>query len=142
MKRMVVAASFLLLSLTALQPSAARTQGGQAGQASEAIESGADTYAFHCAACHGPRGLGDGPVARALSHRPSDLTTMARRRGGRFPRKDVSDFVLGRGRPIAAHGTHEMPVWGPLFRELNPFDSRVDVRLTRLLNFLESIQVK
>jgi hypothetical protein len=35
-----------------------------------------------------------------------------------------------------------MPVWGPLFRELNPHDSRIDVRLLRLVEYLKSIQAK
>jgi hypothetical protein len=44
--------------------------------------------------------------------------------------------------PVPAHGTSDMPVWGPLFRELNPYDSRVDVRLSRLVDYLKSIQLK
>jgi hypothetical protein len=35
-----------------------------------------------------------------------------------------------------------MPVWGPFFRELGPFDSKIDVRVARLLDYLESLQVK
>ena len=107
---------------------------------SENIESGRDTYAFHCAACHGRAGKGDGPVAPTLRAAPPGLTTIARRRGGRFPQAEVTAFIVGR-RP-AAHGSSDMPVWGPLFRELNPFDSRVDVRLLRLVDYLQSIQIK
>ena len=108
----------------------------------EVVETGAETYLFHCASCHGRRGKGDGAVASALKTRPPDLTTMARRRGGRFPRAEVTDFIFGRGRQVVAHGPADMPVWGPLFRELNPFDSRVDVRAARLVAHLESPQVK
>lgn len=107
---------------------------------SDTIESGRDTYVFHCAACHGRTARGDGPVAPALKIVPPDLTTIAKRRGGRFDDAEVTMFIVGRRR--AAHGTSEMPVWGPLFRELNPYDSRVDVRLSRLVDYLESIQVK
>ena len=58
----------------------------------------------------------DGPVASTLrTHRP-DLTTLARRNGGAFPRDRVRGFIEGTGRPLAAHGTTEMPVWGPMFR--------------------------
>ena len=53
---------------------------------------------------------------------------------------EVTAFIVGR-RP-AAHGSGEMPVWGPLFRELNPYDSRIDARLSRLVEYLKSIQVK
>jgi mono/diheme cytochrome c family protein len=112
------------------------------GAPSDTIESGRDTYIFHCAACHGRDGRGDGPVMSALKSRPSDLTTIARRRGGRFPRAEIAMFVTGERRGPAAHGSSDMPVWGPLFRQLNPFDSRVDIRLNRLVEYLQSIQVK
>ena len=137
----ILSAAFMLL-ITAGPAPTPRGQDAQGSPAPDVIESGADTYAFHCAACHGTAGRGDGPVAASLRHRPSNLTTIARRRGGRFPRQEMMDFVIGRGRQVAAHGTHDMPVWGPLFRQLNPFDSRVDVRLARLINHLESIQIK
>ena len=109
---------------------------------SETIESGRDTYTFYCAPCHGRIGKGDGPVVPALKAAPPDLTTLAKRRGGRFPQADVTAFLTGIGRRPAAHGSSEMPVWGPLFRELNPFDSRIDVRLLRLVDYLQSMQVK
>ena len=107
---------------------------------SETIESGRDTYVFYCAACHGRTGKGDGPVASSLKAAPPDLTTLAKRRGGRFGEAEVTAFIVGR-RP-SAHGSSDMPVWGPLFRELNPHDSRIDVRLLRLVDYLKSIQVK
>jgi mono/diheme cytochrome c family protein len=108
----------------------------------DTIESGRETYLFHCASCHGRDGGGNGPVAPALKTRPPDLTTVARRRGGKFPEMEMIALVTGKGRVTPAHGSSDMPVWGPLFRELNPFDSRVDVRLNRLIGYLESIQVK
>jgi putative copper resistance protein D len=37
------------------------------------VAAGAALYAEHCAACHGPRGAGDGPAAAALDPRPPDL---------------------------------------------------------------------
>jgi hypothetical protein len=79
-------------------------------------------------------------MVSVLTTAPPDLTTLAKRRGGRFDEADITAFIVGR-RPLA-HGTSDMPVWGPLFRELNPFDSRVDVRLSRLVSYLKSIQVK
>jgi mono/diheme cytochrome c family protein len=45
---------------------------------------GGDLFRFYCASCHGREGKGDGPVASALNRRPPDLTTIARRNGGRF----------------------------------------------------------
>lgn len=37
------------------------------------IAEGRAVFAEHCAACHGPRGAGDGPAAAALDPRPPDL---------------------------------------------------------------------
>jgi mono/diheme cytochrome c family protein len=105
-----------------------------------ADESGRATYLAHCAACHGTDGGGDGPVIRALRTRPDDLRGLAARTGPGFSRAALGAFILGRSRPPSAHGTSEMPVWGPLFRQLNTSGTRVDVRLERLLDYLESMQ--
>ena len=132
--------AFVVWILVACGPASAAGQ-RQNPPPAEVTESGAETYMAHCAACHGRTGVGDGPVAQTLRQKPSNLTSIARRRGGKFPRVEVSDFIVGRSR-IGAHGTRDMPVWGPLFREINPLDSPVDVRLTRLVDYLESLQVK
>ena len=103
---------------------------------------GHDTYAFYCATCHGANGKGDGPAAAALKARPPDLTHLARGQGGTFPRTEVEDFVTGGGRPVPAHGSGAMPVWGPIFHSLDPSDIRTRVRIANLVEYLESIQTK
>ena len=75
--------------------------------------SGGNLFGFYCASCHGREGKGDGPVASALTRRPADLTTIAKRNGGRFPANRVERFVTGNREPAPAHGSAEMPVWGP-----------------------------
>src|SRR5688572_24035792 len=77
---------------------------------------GRDSFELYCASCHGSGGRGDGPIARELRTRPADLTTLARRNDGAFPREAVRGYITGTGRAVAAHGTTEMPIWGPLFR--------------------------
>ena len=76
-----------------------------------ALESltGRDSFDRYCAACHGADGLGAGPVASALKTRPADLTTLAERNGGSFPRARIAAFVEGTGRPLPSHGTGDMP---------------------------------
>jgi mono/diheme cytochrome c family protein len=104
---------------------------------------GRDLFQFYCASCHGRTGVGDGPVARALKSAPADLTGLARRNGGVFP-GDVARAAIAGSRPAAppAHGPGDMPVWGPIFRALDPNDIQVAVRIDNLVGFIESIQAK
>ena len=103
---------------------------------------GGDLFRFYCASCHGRDGKGDGPVASALNRRPPDLTTMARRNGGRFPTDRVERFVTGDREPTIAHGSVDMPVWGPIFQALDPQDRMNRVRIENVVAFIESIQTK
>ena len=101
---------------------------------------GRESFQFYCAPCHGADGRGAGPTAAALKTRPADLTTLARRNDGAYPRERVLDFVTGAGRPLAAHGSSDMPVWGPIFRGLDPSDARVDRRVDNIVEYVESLQ--
>jgi mono/diheme cytochrome c family protein len=73
-------------------------------------------YQRYCASCHGTAGKGDGPVAQSLRRPPADLTTLAKRAGGRFDEPTVLAIIDGR-RQVAEHGPREMPVWGEVFDE-------------------------
>lgn len=102
---------------------------------------GRDLFEFYCATCHGRDGRGGGPVASALKTRPADLTTIAARNGGTFPRARVTGLVTGDdilGTP--AHGSREMPVWGPIFHALDPAETVNKVRVANIVDHLESIQ--
>jgi mono/diheme cytochrome c family protein len=104
---------------------------------------GPDVFKFYCAPCHGHDGKGNGPVAVALKSRPPDLTEIARRNGGIFPKARVESFVTnGDVNPSPAHGTADMPVWGPTFRSLDPSDARVRVRIDNLVEYVESLQIR
>ena len=108
-----------------------------------AIESmyGPDLYRHYCATCHGRDGKGDGPAAAALKSPPSDLTALARRQGGVFPAAGVDAVIRGTAMPAhGSHGSAEMPVWGPIFRALDPSDARVKARIAALVAHLASIQ--
>jgi mono/diheme cytochrome c family protein len=104
--------------------------------------SGGDLFHFYCASCHGRDGKGDGPVASALNRRPPDLTAIAKRNGGRFPTDRLVQFVSGDREPASAHGSTDMPVWGPIFRALDPQDKLNRIRIENVVSFLESIQSK
>jgi len=111
--------------------------------------SGAQMFKQYCAVCHGPSGKGDGPVATALKVPPPDLTTLAQRHDGKFPDDYVSN-VLKNGVQNPAHGSGEMPVWGPIFDTMNRWkalcpgmdETPVTLRITNLTNYLKSIQKK
>lgn len=102
---------------------------------------GKDTYDSYCAVCHGKDGKGKGPAAAALKAPLSDLTTIASRNNGVFPRKTVEETITGVNRP-EGHGSQDMPVWGPVFRSLSSDSDFVTLRVHNLLGYLEKMQVK
>ena len=77
-------------------------------------QEGRAAYERACASCHGLDARGGGPVAPALRIAPSDLTLLAAREGGTFPRDAVVAVVTG-ARDVTAHGPREMPVWSVRF---------------------------
>jgi mono/diheme cytochrome c family protein len=103
---------------------------------------GHDLFKFYCATCHGRDGRGAGPVAQSLKIPPPDLTRLARRNSGTFPRTRVEQFITSGEVMTPAHGTAEMPVWGPVFLGLDPSDVRARTRITNLVDYIASIQVK
>lgn len=115
-----------------------------AAMATEVIDStGEENFMRYCAACHGDGGRGDGPVASAIAKPVPDLTRIAARRDGKFPRQIIKNAIDGRWQ-IDAHGTQQMPVWGFEFwisEGAGDFsEPRVDRILDRLVDYLASIQ--
>jgi mono/diheme cytochrome c family protein len=103
---------------------------------------GPDLFQFYCAPCHGRDGRGGGPVAAVLKTPPADLTKIAEKRAGTFPRADIIRFVSEGPALIPAHGTIDMPIWGPIFRSLDSSEARTRARIDNLVSYLESIQAK
>lgn len=102
--------------------------------------SGPATFKSYCAQCHGVSGRGDGPAAKALKVPPADLTQIAKRNRGTFPALDVKNTITG-DHEVAAHGSREMPMWGPVFRSVeNP--PVTELRVANLVKYLEQIQQK
>lgn len=104
--------------------------------------SGQEMYASYCAACHGANGAGGGPAASALKSGPTDLTELTAKNGGKYPAMHVSSVLRGEAE-TPAHGSKDMPVWGPLFRNLSQgHDAEVQQRIANINSYLESIQKK
>ena len=106
--------------------------------------SGSEMYRAHCAVCHGLDGKGNGPAASAMKSQPTDLTQLARKHDGKFPANSVASALkFGSGSGAGAHGSAQMPVWGPLFQSLDKFnDTVVQQRVSNLINYIETLQAK
>lgn len=100
---------------------------------------GPDLFLAYCASCHGKDAKGNGPAAVALRPKVPDLTILARNNGGKFPEDRVRKTILGDDR-LAAHGSREMPVWGPVFHQIEQDTDWGNVRLANLTQYLKSIQ--
>ena len=103
---------------------------------------GKQMYGNYCAPCHGADGRGQGPVATALKTPPVDLSVLSRNNRGKFPDAHIVT-VLQNGTEVSAHGSAEMPVWGPILGKMNqtnPQDRML--RVSNLSRYLETMQVK
>ena len=114
------------------------------------LKRAAQDFYSRCAACHGVKGKGDGPIAGVLTVKPADLTRIAERNGGVFPDERVFRMISGLDMPDA-HGTREMPVWGDLFlgealensvsiEDAQDAAAQVTERINRLVAYLKTIQ--
>jgi len=76
-------------------------------------------YVSHCQLCHGEKGKGDGPLAKAMQISPADLTTTVRSRSDTILMK----IITGNGRQtITGRDRHNllsdaMPEWKEVFNE-------------------------
>jgi len=104
---------------------------------------GQNLYLGYCAACHGPVGAGDGPIAPNLNIAVTDLRTLAARNGGTFPRQALRDVIDGR-QLRAGHGSQDMPVWGWDFRRDEGDTAEgirnVQLRVEALVDHIETLQ--
>jgi mono/diheme cytochrome c family protein len=111
-------------------------------------ESGERMYEAYCASCHGKTGDGNGPAASALKTPPADLTTLAKRNHGKFPMDRVVSILRFGAEEPTAHGSSQMPIWGPLFSDLRSTSMRgahspeVSLRISNLARYIESLQKK
>lgn len=104
--------------------------------------SGEEMYNTYCAVCHGKDGKGGGPAASALKVPPTDLTGLAKANGGKYPSNHVASAIRGEV-AVPAHGSKEMPIWGNLFWHMSQgHESEVQLRVTNLNKYVESLQAK
>jgi mono/diheme cytochrome c family protein len=100
---------------------------------------GSDTFREYCAVCHGIGGRGNGPAAPALKVPPPDLTMLQKRNDKSFPEDKIRAMLLGQ-RPLPSHGSADMPIWGPIFRDLE--DKAVTtLRIGNVIKYIRAFQV-
>jgi len=97
---------------------------------------GGQMFASYCSPCHGKLGKGDGPAAAALKVKPADLTQLKKNHGGVYSTRDFEEKINGMAMS-SAHGTSEMPIWGPIFREIA---GSPELRVFNLKKYIDGLQ--
>jgi mono/diheme cytochrome c family protein len=104
--------------------------------------SGEAMFNSYCAVCHGKDGKGAGPAAAAMKTAPTDLTLLAKNNAGKYPAAHVASVIRGQATTVA-HGTQDMPVWGPLFSSISQgHEAQVQQRVANLVKYIETLQAK
>lgn len=138
-------ASATVFQFALIQPASALDEEAQ-------LKLGEFEYMSNCAACHGPHGKGDGPVAEVLATKPNDLTQIRANYSGTFPADHIYNVISGQNM-VNPHGSRDMPVWGPRYWQTAtqraasvPHDvdaqALVHGRITSLVQYLEPIQAE
>jgi putative copper resistance protein D len=148
MKSLAASAGVLLFAL--LFSTATLTMGQQSQTIKKvpiqttSAASGEKMFNAYCAVCHGKDGKGNGPAVPALKVPPPDLTTLAQRHDGKFPTDYVGDLLRNGIEDVKAHGSKDMPIWGPLFGSISGgvASPQTQQRIHNVTEYIESLQAK
>jgi hypothetical protein len=77
-----------------------------------------------------------------LKVRPPDLTRIAIRNRGMFSRDRIEPVISGAETLPRGHGTKDMPVWGPVFSQIDWDRDFGPVRVANLAGYIEEMQKK
>ncbi len=95
-------------------------------------------YDAYCAVCHGRDGRGRGPAREFLNATPPDLTLLAQRSGGAFPRSSVEGCIRASARRASVAADSDMPVWmAPLSADHDPGAA---AHAENIADYVESLQ--
>lgn len=117
---------------------------------------GSDEYRISCMSCHGVGGRGDGALAKFLTVKPTDLTSLSKNNGGQYPKLKAGQYpflsvyqVIDGRADVAVHGERAMPVWGNRYLAQQPggvssyggdYEKMVRGRILELVYYIQSIQ--
>ncbi len=137
-----VSALLLLIAYAVIVAAQPQTSIKQVPVKPTSRSSGREMFQAYCVSCHGKDGKGSGPAAAALKVPPPDLTLLSKNNSGKFPGLHVYQVIKG-DTALAAHGSKDMPVWGPVLSSLGGHDpAEVHLRINNLKGYIESIQAK
>ena len=129
--------SLIILVLGCLSISSLSAAGG--GETAK----GRELYVEHCAACHGTKGDGHGPLEPELTTPPTDLRKLSEIYGNPLPEDQIAGFMDGRA-DVKAHGPRDMPVWGEemwQYPEGQGNPNQVSESVAQIIQYLQSIQI-
>ena len=117
---------------------------------------GSDEYRISCMSCHGVGGRGDGALAKFLTVKPTDLTSLAKNNGGQYPKLKAGQYpflqvyqIIDGRAAVEVHGERAMPVWGNRYLAAQPggvssyggdYEKMVRGRILELVYYIQSIQ--
>ena len=107
------------------------------------IRKGRELYLEHCAACHGIKADGHGPLEHELASPPADLRLLSRKYGNPLREDQIARFMDGRA-DVKAHGPRDMPVWGEemwQYPEGSGNPNQVSDSVAHTIHYLQSIQI-
>ena len=81
-------------------------------------------------------------MAKFIKARPPDLTRIAIRNRGVFSTDRIERLIYGGEALLRAHGTREMPIWGPIFSQIVWDRDFGPVRIANLARYIEEMQKK
>ncbi|MBZ5547666.1 MAG: cytochrome c [Acidobacteriia bacterium] len=143
MRRTVKGVLVILLFSALAAGQQTRTETKGAAPAKNEPISGRQLYVSYCAMCHGTDAKGGGPFSPQLKVWPPDLTQLAKKNNGTYPTMRVSEMVDGEFGKASAHGSREMPIWGPVFRSMaHGHNDNAQLRISSVVKYLESLQQK
>ncbi|MEM7646860.1 MAG: cytochrome c [Pseudomonadota bacterium] len=96
------------------------TYAGETDQ--DSIKKGGVLYKKHCQKCHGPTGVGNGPLAKELNIQPADLQTIT---------NDITNTYLV---VQINNGKGNMPRWQDILTKQQSFDLTNYIRTLRKKN--------